>query len=64
MFCKNCFKKISNRSHFCKYCGAPVKQKKIVKEEIELKEAPPMQGPPPAPPVPPAPQEKEYDFKF
>lgn len=64
MFCKNCFKKISNRSHFCKYCGAPVKQKKIVKEEIELKEAPPMQGPPPAPPVPPAPQEKEYDFKL
>ena len=59
MFCKNCFKKISNRSHFCKYCGAPVKQKKLVKEEA-VKEEPPMQGPPPAP----TPQEKEYDFKL
>ncbi|MCQ4637367.1 YARHG domain-containing protein [Anaerovorax odorimutans] len=57
MFCKNCFKKISNRSNFCKYCGAPVKQRKKIKED-KPNEEPPVQGPPPAP------QKKEYDFKL
>lgn len=33
MYCKNCFKKISSRSRFCKYCGAPVQQRKKIKEE-------------------------------
>lgn len=40
MYCKNCFKKISSRSQFCKYCGAPVKQrnkdKENVLEELEI----------------------------
>lgn len=48
MFCKNCFKKISNRSNFCKYCGAPVKHTRKLKEEKPGAE-PPVQGPPPAP---------------
>ena len=26
MYCKNCLKKISSRSQFCKYCGAPIEQ--------------------------------------
>lgn len=58
MFCKNCFKKISSRSNFCKYCGAPVKQKKKIKEVKETEE-PPVQGPPPAPK-----KKKEYSFKL
>lgn len=58
MFCKNCFKKISNRSNFCKYCGAPVKPRKNPKE-AKPNEEPPVQGPPPAPA-----QKKEYDFKL
>ena len=33
MYCKNCFKKISARSKFCKYCGAPVQERKKIKEE-------------------------------
>ncbi len=58
MFCKNCFKKISSRSHFCKYCGAPVEQKREKKEPVK-EESPPVQGPPPA-----LPKKKEYSFKL
>lgn len=37
MYCKNCFKKISSRSRFCKYCGAPVQPRKKEKEEEQEK---------------------------
>lgn len=51
MYCKNCFKKISSRSHFCKYCGAPVKHRNKDKEKIaEEKEALPVPELPEEPP--------------
>ena len=42
MYCKKCLKKISNRSQFCKYCGAPTgqenqKDKEETKNEEEIK---------------------------
>lgn len=44
MYCKNCFKKISSRSRFCKYCGASVQPGK--KEKDEGKENAFLQAPP------------------
>lgn len=52
MYCKNCFKTISSRSQFCKYCGAPTDrenqdskeetEKEDMKQEIEEKEKEPL----------------------
>lgn len=33
MYCKNCFRKISSTSKFCRYCGAPVKGDKSITEK-------------------------------
>lgn len=38
MYCKNCFKKISSRSYYCKYCGAPVKGKEKEQKDTEEKQ--------------------------
>lgn len=57
MYCKNCFKKISSRSQFCKYCGAPIDQENT--EAIKEETAEPAQGPP----LPKA-EKEEYSFKL
>lgn len=44
MYCKNCLKKISSRSRFCKYCGASVEEAQVNGEQPEEKKAPPVQG--------------------
>lgn len=60
MFCKNCFKKISSRSRYCKYCGAPVENRKEQNKQVTQSQQPESPGQPAAPP----PKKKEYSFKL
>lgn len=73
MYCKNCFRKISSRSRFCKYCGAPVQTGKKVSAENAAVHAPPEREEPvqeqakavePGGTEPAKEPKKEYSFKL
>lgn len=54
MYCKNCFRKISSESRFCKYCGAPVDNKRRAKQES-------LQSPEPIKPIEPEVLQEEHE---
>lgn len=66
MYCKNCLKKISSRSQFCKYCGAPVEQQSQdgelpSEQEEQTEQQKQEQEPKPEPPEPEEEAKKEQD---